>query len=408
MKLLKFYGRTLNGALGQVRRQLGADALIVTSIEVEADSPTERMHPGTRFEITAAREETVVEPIRPGGYPDPKIVKRAVAKKESAASEVPAQKPNRTFAPSLIEDLGDLKSQIRDLLSEVDSEVPVDVRDQTDLADYRFLTDQGIDHKILAPSFRRWLHWRTAKNSAVQTIKGGGFREWLWNEWKDLTGAAEAFGSEVLEQPRIQCVIGANGVGKSTTLAKMASKLRQNLGKSVAIVSFDSQRFGANEQWNRYAKLMGIDFMPIVSQEELARCIEQWDRFDWIGIDLPGSATMESDAGKLYGALLARDCDMRTSLVLDSLNQDEFNAKQIKSMQPFKPDNLIFSKLDLAESTGGLINLTMPRSLPIDSLATGTKVPEDLESADADAVWRWVFESADIAEESCALAEGAV
>lgn len=449
MRLLKFYGRTMEGTLFQIKRELGEEALIVETKTIDPRSATARLHPGARYEISAAVEtasgsaskiktfgEHVKKTVGRGGsidkdrvgktvMPSPARPKPAEAAPSPVAVADPAAEPSAAPRPvadarpsAVLSDMGELKAQMRDLADQGDSSV--DIRRHAEFQDYRFLIDQGVDPTILAHSFRRWLDWRMGLDGAEggypplftpgEVMRGHGFREWLWNEWRhQLTFQGDLkLRSGLAPKTEIVGIVGGSGVGKSTTLAKLASKSRQAGRKKVAVLSIDTARIGANEQWKRYSQLMDITFMQAVSQEDIGNCIKFFDRFDWIGIDTPGGMERGSDAGKLYGRVLARCPQMDTTLVIDTSNRDRANREMMNRMRPFKPSQLIFSKVDEAPEKGSMVNLTLEEPWMFEMASTGRRIPEDLEPVTPDRLWHWVFENGASDEAETATVTGGV
>lgn len=390
MRLRKFYGRSLNGALDQVRRELGDHALIVESRSIHHGSAIARLHPGAKFEVTAAIETEAASPRRSfKNVLQERVISRTKPEPASAPAAIATARPAPVAAaprPDFLNDLASLKKQIRDLLdgNPADSS---DVRDQHDLNDYRLLVAQGVDHTILAPHFREWLDAHTARGA----MPAPGFREWLCERWWNvLTNRPESASAAL---PIVVGLTGGNGVGKSTTMAKMASLNRQSGGKNVAVISLDGLRPGANDQWRRFAKLMDVAFFDFSNQEESKRYGEILDRFGWIGIDTPGGMTPETAAGRLYGSLLARSPLANTFGVLDATSRDQANREQIRKMQPFGTQRLIFSKLDQSSERGGMLNLTFDGKFGLEAACAGPRVPQDLAPATRENLWHWVFET---------------
>lgn len=410
MKLLKFYGRTMDAALRHIKREFGRDALIVETREIEADSALVRLHPGSRIEITIAVEEVSSasasaprssqrlghRQCRPAQPPAPAAQRRSRPRVSG--------RPDPAISDDVLHQMGLLKSQFPLLLTEAPGGAR-DIRDHKDLLEYRYLLDQGIEPSILAPAFRRWLNWRTDTGEPGSdaapifnprlVMKGRGYREWLWNEWLHKMRAHARMRLKSRRGgrgPAMMGVVGANGVGKTEILAKVASKLRLKDRQKVAVISLDTQRVGAMEQWKRYSKLMDVAFIPIVSQEDIDRCAEYFANFDWIGVDTPGAMEPDESAGRLYGSLLAACPNLRTSLVLDAQHRDQLNRNRIDQMKPFNPDEMIFTKLDQTTDRGGLVNLTMEEPWYIEGASTGRRVPEDLVKATPRNLWNWVFE----------------
>lgn len=509
MQLHKYYGRTISGAVAQVKRELGSEAMILETNTIEPGSAAARMNPGARYEILAARDGTAVK--RPGApaakaeQPEPAArgartwdapqrgrESREPRTQTPAAHEKPqpplwdpaaspvsaqaqariqsyaqAQGQSRTSAlvPSraavqpqtqpklqpkplpriqpepeledwpepqtrsriqtkttvevpppappargrtVLEDLGLLRAQIHQLLDgDLDGGAGEAQQDgRLDLSDYHALIEQGVNHQVLAPHFRLWLEWRTAApvvRRYLAQVQGGpaarmqaeGLREWLWWAWSEDQGLLpEAKGSDLADGrhgPKIVSLVGPTGGGKTTTLAKLASINRHKRRQNAVIVTLDAQRFGATEQWRRYAKLMDIPVTEIVSSEDLSESMENWGRLDWIGIDTPGGMTLESEAGRRYGSILARCPNIESILVLPATQQESVSREQMKRSRSLKAAKVLFSKLDETLFTGGIVNLTMDGEWKIDSFTMGSRVPQDWEAVSHEALWERVL-----------------
>jgi flagellar biosynthesis protein FlhF len=432
MQLSKYHGRTIRGILARVRRELGDDAMILETRTLEPGSPEARMNPGARYEVLAVREAPRghgpalprIRSAKPQAAGRPPSAAAALKAYQSAATEppvtasapspravaVPARHPESetpVAAPSaLLDDLAMVRAQIRDLLDDGISEDQL-ARARVDLTDYRGLIEQGIDHRILAPHFRNWLQWRTASpalrnymrsgdaDGSIARMQGDSLREWLWHAWcrqqQLAAGDPLAHWSSTppnpAKGPKIVGLLGASGVGKTTTLAKVASKLRQENRQNIAVVSLDTRRFGAVEQIRRLAKLLGVTLHEVVTQEDLRRSMETWARFDWVGIDTPGAMDPASPAGDIYGSILAQNHPVRSLLVLPATQNESVSRRQIQQARDYQAQGFIFAKLDENPRSGALLNLTMDTAMKIDSLSTGLRVPDDWHPASPATLW---------------------
>ncbi len=387
MQLRKFYGRTMSGTLAQVRRELGPDALILETHELEPGSAVARMNPGARFEVCAVRE--------------PAPARQPVAPREQARPAAPGE---------LIEDLGRLRAQLRRLLEGgADPDLPAE-RPGLDLSDYHELIESGIDHRLLAPHFRRWLDWRTApaslraymiqldEASPAARMRGESLREWIWWAWRAEQGLLGEDAEATAAAGSVMGLVGPTGGGKTTTLAKLASRYRREGRQNIVIATLDACRFGAVEQWRRVGRLIGVEVQEIATQEDLMRCMETWGGRDWVGIDTPGVMDPDSAPGRLYGSILARCPQTETCIVWPLTHRDEIGRRQMAAARALGARRVLFSKLDEAQQSGSILNLTMDQQWKIDSFATGTRVPEDLEAASAASLWRRVLAPAGVVQ----------
>lgn len=186
---------------------------------------------------------------------------------------------------------------------------------------------------------------------------------------------------------KVIAFIGPTGVGKTTTIAKVAAAETFNK-KKVAIITVDTYRIAAIEQIKIYAKIIGIPVDVVLTPEELRVTIEMHRDKDVILIDTAGRShkndTQLLEVSEFFNPL-SQFCDsgeMETHLVLGA-NADERNIED--TIDRFKAvtsiDRLLFTKLDEAGIFGVIYNQSLRTGIPLSYFTTGQKVPEDIEAA---------------------------
>ena len=222
-------------------------------------------------------------------------------------------------------------------------------------------------------------------------MQGDGLREWLWRGWASGQGLDGEEEDSVALTGRVVALLGATGVGKTTTIAKLASKLRQRGRQNIGILTLDTHRVGAADQMRRFCKLLGVTLHEVVTEDDARVCADWWDRFDWIGIDTPGGMAPGSPAHRLYGSILAEFPDVNSLLLLPAGLHEADGRAQMERARQLGARRLIFSKIDETTRPGGMVNLTMDGSWKIDSVTTGQRVPEDWMAASATTLWSRVL-----------------
>ena len=396
MQLRKFYGRSIPNILARIKRELGRDALILETKQIQPQSAVARLNPGARYEVLAVRE-----PPGPSITADPRATPpEASAPRGSAMSRADRHllRPDRSF----LQDLAQLREQITLLIQQDPSDSAQPESGRLDLSDYYALLDMGVDHRLMAPHLRAWLEWRTAPESLRRYIaqrggpaaqmQGHGLREWLWLTWAEqLEAHADPRPAARRQGPEVLALLGPSGAGKTTTLAKLASIDRQKAGKNVMILTLDSRRLGAIDQWRRCAQLLDVNVAEILSPADLGRSMENWHHFDWIGIDTPAQISTDLPEGRHYGEILARFKQTESVMVLPATQQEADSRAQLKRATELRVDQLIFTKLDETSRLGNLVNLTLEAPWHLRGLASGPRVPQDWDLADREALWRRVL-----------------
>ncbi len=185
---------------------------------------------------------------------------------------------------------------------------------------------------------------------------------------------------------KIMMLVGPTGVGKTTTLAKLAARYSLMLNKRyrVGVITLDTYRLAAVDQLMAYARMMKLSIDTVVEPEELPKAIDSLKHCDYILIDTAGHS--QHDRGKLQNikSYLNTDYKIDISLVL-ALNakyedlKDTYNA-----FSELNIDTLIFSKLDESRNFGNMFSLVYDTKKPISYLSIGQGVPNDLILASND------------------------
>jgi len=176
-------------------------------------------------------------------------------------------------------------------------------------------------------------------------------------------------------------LIGPTGVGKTTTIAKLAARALK-AGKKAAIVNLDTYRIGAMEQARIYARILGIPLATASNAAELRACIGKFsaDR-DIIFIDTMGRNPRDAAYINEIAGLCGIDLPIEVHLLMSAASDDASMIEAYRSYRALPIDYLGFSKLDEAVRYGSLYNLLLTYQKPVAWLTTGQSVPGDIEPA---------------------------
>ena len=182
-------------------------------------------------------------------------------------------------------------------------------------------------------------------------------------------------------EPQIIAFIGPTGVGKTTTVAKIASDAVLNRKLKVALINVDQFRIGAEGQLKTYAQILRIPLKSVGTEDQLNAAIRDFRKYDLVLIDTTGRSQRDTDALNQQKKLLQECHSVRTELVLSATTRDSELTDIGKRFSNFHPEGIIFSKLDEAISFGAIYNLSRRLKLPLIYFTTEQKVPEDIEPA---------------------------
>jgi flagellar biosynthesis protein FlhF len=181
--------------------------------------------------------------------------------------------------------------------------------------------------------------------------------------------------------PRIMALVGPTGVGKTTTIAKLAALHALNRRVSVALITTDNFRVGAVEQLKTYAKIMDLPLEVVASSEELSAALASHSDKDLILIDTAGRSPKDSDRIDELKGFLECHPGIETCLCLSATTRARELDEIVSVFGELPISRMLFTKLDECESYGCIVDAHLRHKLPLSYLTTGQKVPEDIEVA---------------------------
>ncbi|MEM6990430.1 MAG: hypothetical protein AAF721_08035 [Myxococcota bacterium] len=339
-------------ALAQVRRELGKDALIVATKPIKSGLLKERI------EVTAAIDEE--EPDGTDPYAD-------------AAPEPPppVRAPEAARDDDLAKVMAPLRSELRSLRGFV-----------------RTLAGQRRPDPKLKDEIA----------SLQRTVMSLAARHGVADE-TEL--AALARGKRLCRgsKSRVVVMVGPTGVGKTTTVAKIAARAALVHGKSVHIISLDTYRVGATAQIRSFGKLMDVP-VTVVSKpaEQMNDALNEARRADLVLVDTAGRSLRDLRAPKRLEEALATLPRPEVHLAM-AAGTSRFDIDTIVARYaPLGVGRLVFTKVDETGELAELVRAPTRLDIPVSYLTTGQRVPEDLEDADQDRLLMLAGQGFDMAE----------
>jgi flagellar biosynthesis protein FlhF len=209
--------------------------------------------------------------------------------------------------------------------------------------------------------------------------------EFLWEEVKNNVVIDEDISSKIVS------FIGPTGVGKTTTIAKIAAKESLVNNKKVALITLDTYRIGAVEQLKTYADILNIPLEVVMKKEDMKKSIQKFSKYDLILIDSTGRSFKNDDQLSEIKEYMNEIKEKSVYLVL-SLTTKFKDIKAIAdSYAVIGYDKYILTKLDESSGYGNIINIAKYIDKPISYLCTGQNVPDDIEKASIDKLFYYIW-----------------
>lgn len=186
---------------------------------------------------------------------------------------------------------------------------------------------------------------------------------------------------DLLQDGGIVALVGPTGVGKTTTIAKLAAKFILKHGpRQVALITTDNYRIGAHEQLNTYGRILGVPVRVASSAAELCNLINGFADKRLILIDTAGMSQRDMKLVEQINTLQQSGQAIKSYLVMSAATEYKAMNEIIKAFHVFEPQASILTKLDEAATIGSAISSIIEHNLPLSFIADGQQVPEDMHS----------------------------
>ena len=182
-------------------------------------------------------------------------------------------------------------------------------------------------------------------------------------------------------RPTVVCLVGPTGVGKTTTLAKLAAAASRQEGKRIALITIDTYRIGALEQLEAYARLLEVPLTRVYAPEDIRGALERYASYDLIFVDSIGRSAFNAKQIAEQAELLEALGTDEVHLCLDSGASPATLKRSLEGFSLLKPTHLVLTKLDETASLGVTLKIVLESGLPLSYVTTGQRVPEDLALA---------------------------
>ncbi len=358
MKIRRYIAADMRSALKQVRDSLGEDAVILSSRRT-----------GDSVEVVAAID-TAEAAVASGG----------AATRNSAPPSHMSQPAHAEAAATQPGDSIALATEVKQMRRLLESQLATlawnefNNRSPLRAALLRELAQLGMSHDVAAgivakvpDNLELGRAMQLALGLVASDIKVSGDR---WLE----TGGTVAF-------------VGPTGAGKTTVISKLAARwVLRHGSRGVALISADSQRFGAHEQIHMLGRLLGVTAHTIHAVAELPELLAALRGCCLVLIDTAGTSPRDDSAVAAL-ARVARECsDLEYAVVVSANAQAGAVEQTFARYQALAPSACILTKLDEASSLGGTLSALIRCGLPVAYCSEGPRVPEDLAPARAHAL----------------------
>jgi flagellar biosynthesis protein FlhF len=388
MNVKKFKAKNLQEALRMVRDELGSDASVLQTREL-ANRRLLRWFTGAAgIEVTASTEVNVPSRIskrRRSTTPRNRQSSEnhsvgVTTANASLSSEAPTGDQDVSAQPS--PSLDALREQLLQLQSHVHSlrDAPNDESLDSDVM-FRAFTD--LIEADMAEDVARTLIEEVSADAASTDVRD------LLQVKAAIRGSIESsiqISGELRVSPgesRLIALIGPTGVGKTTTIAKLAANYRLRENRKVALITVDTYRIAAVDQLQTYADIIDVPMEVVSTPREMRAAIDRLRGYELILMDTAGRSPRDEIKLQELKSMLAEAQPDEVHLVLSAVNSTTNLVRAAERFAAVGTTSLVLTKLDEATGHGQLLSLVHSMRLPLSYVTDGQNVPDDIEPANA-------------------------
>ena len=370
----KFNARSIQEALKKIKADLGPDAMIISTRRIQRN--IHNPYGQDRFEVTAAAHQKAPDTasqaaegvkVPPDGHAEYQSLPACLHSSACAAE-------NHAH--------DDLRSElvaIKDMLFLVGQGqgqgVPDVVRMRPECLNwYVKLVKSGFPPQKAASVIQLAL---TKYRDQGRGVNAKALTQAIARALADAIPVMDPFKKPVAAQT-LAAYVGPTGVGKTTTIAKLAAILSLKQQKKVGLISVDGFRIGAVEQLKTYAAIMGLPCIPAFNYEDLVLAVKKLRHTEIILIDTAGHGHLDRSRMQLLEEVLGGDLKITKHLVLSAGMNHMDTQEVIKCFTVFEPESYVVTKLDETRHCGHMFSQAQDRGMPISFVTNGQRVPEDI------------------------------
>ncbi len=360
MRSKTYRARTMKEALSHVRRDLGGDALILSAREVRRRRLF-GLGATALVEVIATDAETVEEPRTPRSF-----------------RVGPANPPRSAVVQAHVgEELGKLHALVETLSrsGHIDHLLP-DIPSAL-VPTYGQLIEADVP-EFLAHRLVRLI----AENLEPDQFHQPDSIKAALCEAVEMSISVAPPIKAVAGTRRVIALVGPTGVGKTTTVAKLAANFKLAQGARVGLVTVDTYRIAAVEQLKTYAEIIDLPLAVVNDPVEMAAALDELGAVDLVFIDTAGRSPRDEVKIRELAEFLQQARPDEVHLVLSAVAGQRNLRSAVERFATVQADRVILTKLDEADSFGGVLAVLGLSSRPLSYLTTGQAVPDDIEPAD--------------------------
>jgi flagellar biosynthesis protein FlhF len=387
MEVKTYRAATMHEALAMVRRDLGPDAAVLHTREFRTSRFFGLVSGPPQIEVTASTEVNVPSRLPARSLREERpLPDTGISLQSPPPSLRPALSGRAALGDDMNGQLHDLRTMVKELCNRSRS------TSRTDLPDslfrlYADLIDVDLNEDLARELLERVrLEVPGADHTDPLLVKAHIARI--------IEGEIAVTGPIAVkpETRRLVALVGPTGVGKTTTIAKLAAQYRLKENRRVGLITVDTYRIAAVEQLRTYADIIDLPMQVVSSPREIREAVRRMDNLELVLMDTAGRSPKDDVKIRELRAFLTEAGADEVHLVLSSVGNPKTMEQTALRFAPVGTTALILTKLDEASGLGNLLPLLRRCKLPLSYLTNGQNVPDDIEIAEPRRLSRLMIE----------------
>lgn len=354
MKVKRYVGPTIEDTLDRVREEMGRNAVILNRRKIKPGKGLLRIFKKPVYEIVAAIDDKEV------------------------GMEIPTKILNDGYA-ALEQKVDYLKKSMDTIVSNLSTraeglEIPVELAPY-----YSLMKDNDIDPEIIHMIMEGVKSKINLDSDYDQEYLYYRLKQEISTYFKRVKPVSLSEG-----QTTVAVFVGPTGVGKTTTLAKLAAHYAITMRKKVGIITFDTYRIAAVQQLETYSEIMELPIRVIYQIKDISDAMRDYRDMDLILVDTAGRSHRDK-MRLLELQRMLKDIGNQQAFLVISATTNYKNALDIISSYSFlKECRVLISKIDENTTKGIILNIAVKGGKPLSYITTGQNVPDDIEKVDGE------------------------
>ncbi|MGL6186206.1 MAG: flagellar biosynthesis protein FlhF [Clostridium chrysemydis] len=385
MLIKRYLVKNMNEALTRIRHELGKSAVIISQRKVRKKGILGFFEP-KMIEVTAAVEnsDSSKEDFKETKVEDSinsikKVMEDTIKEKENTSFKSLVKENLEKNDIKLQKDDDELNKEINEMKNLLNTVIKNTTKEEKEDVILEFIEELDIDKEFIPKILEK-----------LEGIK----EEDRIKKLKEIILSEIDLSTEDIKGNIV--LVGPTGVGKTTTIAKLAGKLSLKENKKVGLITVDTYRIGAVEQLRTYAEIMNIPFKVVINTKDMEEAIEEMKDLDVVLIDSTGRSSKNVMQISELRALIEKTKADNINLVISATTKNKDIKAIVDGYNTLSYDKIIVTKLDETSSYGSIYNISKRANKPIRFLTIGQNVPDDIKDVSKESLEKIIFREVNI------------